>query len=291
MRLRACLLLILLFVASGCQRNPRGQPGNGVAPTATMVDGVEIKRDLTYRQVDGIDLALDVYSPAERPSDLPGLLLIHGGGWATGTKDTSTPGAVRLAQQGFVVFAIDYRLAPPGGRWSAPAQIEDSRAALLWARANGKRFGTDVNNIGAIGPSAGGNLALLLGTTGKAGSDKADAVASFSGPTDLTDSDAPIFERQTEILINYLGCPIGRCAGLAQAMSPLVQAGPDDAPAFLANSEEEMVPLEQATSFTSKLQAAGVDVELIRYPGVAHGTGLIPRAAPQAVRFLQEHLR
>lgn len=283
------LLALLLVTAIGC--NPRGRrPGPDIDPKATQVGDVSITRDIVYRTVDGEELALDVYRP-DGGRDLPGLLLIHGGGWATGTKDASTAGGVRLAQQGFVVFALDYRLAPPGGEWHAPAQIEDCRAALLWIRENGDSYGTDTQRIAAFGPSAGGNLALLLGTTGTRGRDKADVVASFSGPTDLTDADAPMFQRQEELLVNYLGCPVGECEELAREMSPLTHAGRGDAPTFLANSESEMVPVQQAVALADALEDAGVTVELARRPGVAHGVGLTPTMGARALAFLRKHLR
>lgn len=45
------------------------------------MDKVEVQRDLTYKNVEGTELKLDIYTPANLPSNtrLPGVVFIHGG--------------------------------------------------------------------------------------------------------------------------------------------------------------------------------------------------------------------
>jgi len=45
-------------------------------------------------------------------------------------------------------------------------QIEDCKAAVRWLRANASEYRLDPNRFAAIGSSAGGHLAAMLGTTG-----------------------------------------------------------------------------------------------------------------------------
>lgn len=47
-----------------------------------------------------------------------------------------------------------------------PAQIHDCKGAVRWLRANADRFGYNADWIAAAGSSAGGHLALLMGTSG-----------------------------------------------------------------------------------------------------------------------------
>src|SRR5262249_41639796 len=146
--------------------------------------GVEEHRDVPYRTVAGQTLKMDAYLPAGGPH--PAVLLIHGGGWDHGDKASDATSARALAAHGFGAFAAHYRLAPPGGTWHFPAPVEDVQAAMIWIRAHADEYRVDAKRVGAFGDSAGANLALMLGVSGKPGADRADAVVSWSGPTDFT---------------------------------------------------------------------------------------------------------
>jgi acetyl esterase/lipase len=65
-----------------------------------------------------------------------------------------------LAEAGFLVIAIDYRL---GAANPHPAASRDVIAAIRWARLNAARLGGDANRIGLVGASAGAHLAMLAG--------------------------------------------------------------------------------------------------------------------------------
>jgi acetyl esterase/lipase len=70
-----------------------------------------------------------------------------------------------FAMAGFNVVSINYRLASYGDRttqWNA--QLQDVQLAIRWLRQNANRFRIDPTRIGALGESAGGHLALFLGS-------------------------------------------------------------------------------------------------------------------------------
>ena len=75
---------------------------------------------------DGTILHWDAYVPIT-PGPWPAVLVIHGGGF-TGGSPTSEPEAVTSAQQlaaaGYIAFAIEYRLAPPGFQSRAPERTQ-----------------------------------------------------------------------------------------------------------------------------------------------------------------------
>lgn len=119
--------------------------------------GVEVIRDLAYGP-HPVAHRLDIYRPRYAPRPLPVLLYIHGGGFIVCSKDTHRGIALlKAARPGYLVFNINYRLAP---RHPFPAAIEDACAAYRWVVANARRFGGDPRRIVVAGESAGGNLAL-----------------------------------------------------------------------------------------------------------------------------------
>ena len=102
---------------------------------------------------------LDVYRPVKRDGPLPVVLYIHGGGFRILSKDTHWLMAIAFARRGYVVFNINYRLAP---RHPFPAAVEDGCAALAWVVENAARFGGDADRLVLAGESAGANLATSL---------------------------------------------------------------------------------------------------------------------------------
>lgn len=113
---------------------------------------------------------------ARPPAGWPTLLLLHGGGWVTGSRRDFDSFAPSLALRGPVLCAaVGYRLAP-AHRW--PAQLDDVQAA---AEAL-PQLGADPDRVVAWGHSAGGQLALMaLTRTTLAG------VVALGAPLDLPD--------------------------------------------------------------------------------------------------------
>ena len=75
---------------------------------------LDVHRDVTYGSADGVTLLMDVYRPPAGAEPYPAVVVVHGGGWYTGDKsDADVVNASRvLADAGYVVFNINYRLAP-----------------------------------------------------------------------------------------------------------------------------------------------------------------------------------
>lgn len=124
---------------------------------------VYVLSDLMYVHTGSRSLTLDVYYPKIKKSRrYPGVLMIFGGGWTSGSKLEMAPMSKLLAKRGYVVVAPEYRLSPEA---TFPAAVHDLKTAVRWMRANGVEFGMDTSKIGVLGCSAGAHLASLLGTT------------------------------------------------------------------------------------------------------------------------------
>jgi acetyl esterase len=121
--------------------------------------GVAIDRDVAYQGSGDEAHLLDVYRPASGTGPLPVVLYVHGGGFRILSKDTHWLMALAFARRGYVVFSINYRLAP---RHRFPAAIEDTCRAYTWLVQNAARFGGDPEQIVLAGESAGANLITAL---------------------------------------------------------------------------------------------------------------------------------
>ena len=125
---------------------------------------VTVREGVVFGQGGGEPLLCDIFTPPERTTNAPGVLLVHGGAWRTGDRSQMRGYGVQLALQGFVCVSSSYRLVP-AAPW--PAQIHDVNAALRFMRANAGELGIDANKIASVGASAGAHLVLLsAGTVG-----------------------------------------------------------------------------------------------------------------------------
>jgi acetyl esterase/lipase len=263
-------------------------------------DKIQVERDIVFGKGGAVDLKLDLAMPKEGDGPFPAVLCIHGGGWRGGNRQQMSGSIATFAGRGYVAVTPEYRLTP-GSRF--PAQIEDCKAAVRWLRANAKKYKIDPDRIGAIGFSAGGHLACLLGTSdkndgleGNGGnpeqSSRLQAVVSFFGPTDLT----VLWEKSTEntYLVPFLGGSRTDKADAYKKASPITYATKDDPPMlFIHGTEDKLVPLMQSKLLCDKLQSLGVPATLIEVKGEGHGWkgDKLFETIKQTMDFLDERLK
>jgi acetyl esterase len=119
--------------------------------------------DIPYQKDGSPDHLLDIYRPRHAAGPLPVMLYIHGGGFVMCDKNTHRGIGRIYADNGHVVFNINYRLAP---QHPYPAALVDAGRAYAWVVENAARYGGDPNRIIIAGESAGGNLTLALAAAG-----------------------------------------------------------------------------------------------------------------------------
>ena len=131
------------------------------AASTVVPSNIEAKWNVVYSSVGTRSLLADLFLPAESVADVPrpALVVVHGGGWHSGDKTKFQALSIKLASKGYVVAAIEYRLADEA---AFPAGVRDCFAAVRYLRANAAQLKVDPDRIGAVGGSAGGHLVGLM---------------------------------------------------------------------------------------------------------------------------------
>ena len=183
----------------------------------------------------------------------PVVFWIHGGGWSMLDRTSFFIRTTReyLLYSGFAVVSAEYTLSVHDGddiTSGYPQMIYDLKAAVRYIRANSGRYNLDTDYIIAMGESAGGHLAMLMGTTngspehedlsmGNADfSSDVQAMVSYFGPSDFVD--------------NIMGAVLlgnSYTDELAKLASPYHQIDANAPPLFLTHGEnDDAVPISHS---------------------------------------------
>jgi acetyl esterase/lipase len=225
--------------------------------------------NIQYGEANGEKLLLDAHVP---PGDgkHPVVLIVHGGGWSSGDKETDIVPVFAPFATNFTWFTINYRLAPTN-RW--PACYEDVQTAIRWVKAHATEYKGDPERIALMGYSAGGHLVTLAGTDSNAAT-RVQAIVGFAPPTEIAREAQRRGDLDHWVSMKYL---LGRDSldaatlKLMDDISPAsrIQAG---LPPFLLvqGSADKTVLAEQTQDFQAKLKAAGVNCDWITITNGQH---------------------
>ncbi len=265
------------------------------------------KRTYTYKVVDGCEIQADAFGITAGEAR-PVLLWLHGGALVCGTRERMRPAHLRLyTEAGYVVVAIDYRLAP---ETKLPGIIEDLQDACLWLRTEGPALlNIDPGRLAAIGHSAGGYLALMSGCCIEP---RPRAIVSFYGYGDIAadwySRPDPFYCRQPMVSEQAAYAAVGkgvvchstdperparyylylRQRGLwpleVSGLDPVRQRSeldrycperrvdPSYPPTLLLHGTADTdVPSNLSVAMGQALDRAGVEHELLLFPGAGHG--------------------
>lgn len=217
-----------------------------------------------------------VYRP-DGAGPLPVLVYFYGGGWSLGTLDTCD-GVCRMIANaaGCVTVATGYRLAP---EHKFPAAVEDCHAGARWVAEHAAELGADATRLAVGGDSSGGNLAAAVALRARDLGGPAIAHQLLVYPnTDHQAGTPSMRDFADEYFFNpasvrwywgmYLAAPEDGANPLASPLRADDLSGLPPATVITAGYD----PLrDEAELYASKLQAAGVPAEIIRYGAMMHG--------------------
>lgn len=264
-------LVSSLIATAACGSRAQSPASAGFSPSKLGT----VERDVTYAKASGVNLKMDIYYPRKASGPVPVAVYVHGGAWSEGDRTwvTAPLDIGELIDRGYMICAIDYRLAP---RYKFPAQIEDAKCAIRFLRANASKYGIDPTRIGAWGESAGGHLAALLGLTdsgagleGLGGysdqSSRVQAVVDIAGPSDLT-----ALPEQSQLLEQVFGTSNPESEVLKRA-SPVTYISKDDPPFLILHGDtDDVIPLSQSQILYDRLVSAGVPATLVVVKNCGH---------------------
>jgi acetyl esterase/lipase len=246
---------------------------------------------------EGRTLRLDLYRPVG-PGPHPVVVWVHGGSWVRGERDDRTALDRWLADRGYAVVAVDYRLPPPGP--VGVGQRRDVACALGWVAAQAQAEGLDPARITLAGQSAGATLALSTTASLLAG-DLPDgcspgplpvprAVVAYYPVTDLRLVDPSLQDA-------VLGGRADAFPDATRTASPIDLVRPDLPPTLLVmGSADHFVFPERVIAYDAALRAAGVPGRLLVVPYADHvfdfpfGSPGAQLTRPAVAAFLAEHV-
>lgn len=214
-------------------------------------------------------LALDFY-PAVGRTQAPCVVLIHGGGWDSGDKSQLAHFNHWLAQRGYAVAAISYRLAP---QFNWPAQRDDILAAIAWLKAHAATLGIDATRLVLLGRSAGGNLAETVGYTAQDPAIRgvaalyapADLDFAWTSPMDNDPLNSPLLMRQ------FLGGSPDEVPGAFKSASGIHEVTAATPPTLLLHGRlDTLVWYRQSERLAARLDEAGVSNVFVSLPWATH---------------------
>ncbi len=235
-------------------------------------------------------LSLDVYLP-KNASQVPSrpLLVVHGGFWSAGQRGEAPLGSRRLADLGFTVFDVEYRLAPQPN-WQAA--VGDVKCAIGWVKQHAQTadWWIDPAQVVLLGRSAGGHLVLMAAYTPgdpelppscPTGDTSVSSVIALYPPTDLAWAYAhPANLRVADSpakLRAFLGDTPNREPARYRALSPIERLTPGVPPTFLAQGRrDQFVLADQSERLAARLQAAGVAHDVLFIPYAQHAFDFVP---------------
>lgn len=242
--------------------------------------------DVTYATKSDLDLNADIYSP-EGNQKYPGVILVHGGGWRSRSKDDMDLIAKSLSEHGFVVMNINYRLAPD---FKHPAPAEDLKAAHRFLLENAGQYKLQKNApIGLWGYSSGGHtISYYLTAMKDELQGDVGAVVSGGAPYFLT------WYPKSPYLKDYLGG--FRTEKLKEHFEASIDQHlhPQLPPYFLYHAhEDELVEPVQSTAFQALLEKEGIESELylINFWGHTMAFVFSSESVKKGVYFLKTKLK
>lgn len=285
MKSKHLLFLLLvpgLFPLQAQEEEPGGEPAAETsAPTPkapkkelTIPADIPHELDVSFLEGDRKEKA-DLYLPLNVPAGkkAPALILIHGGGFNDGDKRRfrEINFGTNASKRGYLAMSINYKLRKMKGQVTWPQNVHDVKESVRWLKLNAQKYNIDPDRIGALGGSAGGNLAFMLALTGPEDgfdgegtrtniSTKIRCAVDFYGAVDLMTykSDRPVTDPNKPEMAMFNKTK-AEAPELYRKGSPTSYVDKDAPPLLMVHGTGDTVVLpDQSQLLRSKLLEAGL---------------------------------
>lgn len=267
-----------------------------VTPTKTEVKQISgvVYEQVPSRGFPNVPMYMDILQP-QKKEPMPAIVFVTGGGFINANRDNGLQLREYLAEKGYVVASINYRVAPTA---KFPQPLEDVKAAIRYLKANAEKWNIDKERVGIVGGSAGGYLSAMAGTTsGLTDFDKGENLHEsssvkcavdlygISDPTRIGMDFSPEVQKlhesagATEALwVN--GSPVfgGKDGGILADMdavkkaNPITYIGEHSAPMLLMHGDADTVVSPGQTDLLYQaLKENGIQADRYIIPGAKHG--------------------
>jgi acetyl esterase/lipase len=201
----------------------------------------------------------------------PVAIVIHGGFWrALYGLDYIRPACDALTAGGIATWNIEYRrIGQAGGGW--PGTFDDVSDAADHLQSSAAQFNLDLNRVIAMGHSAGGHLALWLGTRKK----WLRGVISLAGVADLRR--AWELKLSNTVVAEFLGGSPNEVPDRYKFASPIEQLPLGLPQRLFHGTLDDSVPFEISRRYVDAAKRLGDDADLITLENAGHFELVDPR--------------
>ncbi len=264
------LLLLLLPILLGC---------------ASYKGDIPFRTESFYYTEEKIERQSgEAYIPLEG-ENLPGVVMVHGGGWNSRNLDDNRSIAKSLASQGYAVLNMNHRFPP---KHLHPAPIEDLGMVIAWFKKNATRLRLNPEKIGLWGYSSGGQITSLYALQKIGTPDAVQAVVCGGTPFDLT------WYTHSPIIRPYMGGNRDEKLEEYFRASPAWNIKKGAPPFFIYHGQKDkLVEYQQATSFEARMKREGNSIKRYRVPFWGHALTFIlsDEAVKKGIKFLDKELK
>jgi acetyl esterase/lipase len=240
------------------------------------------KETAAVANIDGTTLYADIYLPPDPPAGLSAaVLFLHGGGYIHGKRSMPNEWDRWLAERGYTVFDVDYRLAPPP-TWNQAAQ--DTACAMVWIATHAATYRVDPQRLLLAGQSAGAGLALqaayglrdgTLASSCGGVAPQPKAIFALYPPDDFAlgwNLDTKAGSASARLFLrDYIGGSPADFPDRYRAVSAIYHVRPDLPPMLIVSGDHDhLVPYQGHIEFVEKLNQAGVPNTFVTVPYGEH---------------------
>jgi acetyl esterase/lipase len=250
---------------------PKGAPGEKaeIGPEkdlTTAKDGLVAGRPV-IRLGNVVDPTLTVYSPPKNKDTGAAILVFPGGGYHILAMDLEgTEVCQWLNSIGVTGVLVKYRVPVRNGQSRYAAPLQDAQRAIGLVRSHAEEWHIDPHRIGVLGFSAGGHLAAAISN-------------NFASRTYPAVDNADSLSCKPDFTVLIYPAYLTREDG-TNKLAPELSVSAKTPPAFLVQTEDDPIHVENSLFYYLALKNAKVPAEMHLFSKGGHGYGLRHTEAP-----------